>query len=130
MALTKKEVIEYIKKLPTPELSELIQELQEELGITPEPLQPQQVFMGAPPVTMGVSLEEAEDYAVVLREVGANRLEVIKTLRALTGKGLAECKGIVESLPRTILEGVSKKDASQWEKQLASSGALIEIKRQ
>ena len=128
MALTKKEVIEYIKKLPTPELSELIQELQEELGITPEPPQPQQVFMGAPPVTMGMSLEELNEYAVLLREVGANRLEVIKTLRALTGKGLAECKAMLEALPRTLIEGVSKVDAREWQQQLTRSGALVEIK--
>ena len=128
MALTKKEVIEYIKKLPTPELNELIQELQEELGITPETpqLQPFTVTAGMAPYE---SFENFE-YSVILTEVGPNRIEVIKTIRALTGKGLAACKEIVEALPHTLAEGIPKEAASQWVKQLNSSGALAELKQQ
>jgi large subunit ribosomal protein L7/L12 len=125
MALTKKEVIDYIKGLPSQELSELIQELQDELGLEAE--KPVEfVTMGAPPPDL--HWRSSAEFNVSLTETGPNKIYVLKEVRELTGLNLLQSKEIIESLPKNIGEGLSRDEAEAWERRLKECGAKVEIK--
>jgi large subunit ribosomal protein L7/L12 len=123
MAISKEDVLEYISNLTVLELSELVKEFEEKFGVS---AQPTVVAGGA--VTGDVADEEKTEFDVILKDIGAKKINVIKAVRALTGLGLKEAKEATENAPTTIKEGVSKEDAEEAKKQLEEAGATVEIK--
>ena len=123
--MTKEEVKEFIKGMTVLELSELIKELEEELGVSAAA----PVAVAAGPVAGGAAApaEEKTEFDVVLKSEGANKLNVIKEIRTITGLGLKEAKDLVEG-HGVVKEGVSKADAEAIKEKLVAAGAEIEIK--
>ena len=123
--MTKEEVKEFIKGMTVLELSELIKELEEELGVSAAA----PVAVAAGPVAGGAAApaEEKTEFDVVLKSEGANKLNVIKEVRTITGLGLKEAKDLVEG-HGVVKEGISKADAEAIKEKLVAAGAEIEIK--
>ncbi|MBQ7456358.1 MAG: 50S ribosomal protein L7/L12 [Desulfovibrio sp.] len=128
MAATKEEVIEFISNMTVLELSEFIHELEEKFGVSAAA--PAAAMMVAAPAGGAdqPAAEEKTEFDVVLKEVGPNKINVIKVVRALTSLGLKEAKEKVDSAPSTIKEGVSKEEAEDAQKQLSEAGAVVELK--
>ena len=116
-------MIEEIKGLTVLELSELVHALEEEFGVSAA------VAAGPAAGAAAPAAEEKTDFDVVLTGFdAAQKIKVIKVVRELTGLGLAEAKGFVESAPKAVKEGISKDDAEALKKQLEEAGAKVEIK--
>ena len=126
MAVTKEEVVEFISNMTVLELSEFIKELEDKFGVSAAA--PVAAVAAAPAATAAPAAEEKTEFDVVLKEVGANKIAVIKAVRAITDLGLKEAKAKVDSVPSTIKEGVSKDDAEAAKKQLTEAGATVELK--
>jgi large subunit ribosomal protein L7/L12 len=128
----KDDVKEYIKNMPVFELAELIKELEDELGVSAAaPMAAMPMAMpGAAPAAGGEAAAEEEktEFDVVITEVGDKKIQVIKVVRAVTGLGLKEAKALVDELPGTVKEGVSKDEADDVVKQLEEAGATVEVK--
>ena len=115
-------MIEEIKGLTVLELSELVHALEEEFGVSA-------AAMAAPAAAAAAPVEEKTEFDVVLAGFdAASKIKVIKVIRELTGLGLAEAKGFVESAPKTVKEAVSKDDAEALKKQIEEVGGKVEIK--
>ena len=127
MAVTKEEVVEFISNMTVLELSEFIKELEEKLGVSAAAPAAAMV-MAAPGAAAAPAEEEKTEFDVVLKEAGANKIGVIKVVRALTSLGLKEAKEKVDGAPSTLKEGVSKEEAEEAKKQLTEAGATVEIK--
>ena len=116
-------MIEEIKALSVLELSELVHALEETFGVSAAAV--------AAPAAGGAAAapeEEKTEFDVVMTEFGAEKIKVIKEVRAITGLGLAEAKAMVEGVPAKIKEGVSKEDAEALKAQLEGVGAKVELK--
>ena len=122
MAVTKEDVLEFISGLSVLELSELVKEFEEKFGVSAQPVA---VAGGA---AAGEAAEEKTEFDVVLTDVGAKKIGVIKAVRALTGLGLKEAKDACEGLPSTIKEGVDKDAAEEAKAALEAAGAVVEVK--
>ena len=122
MAVTKEDVLEFISGLSVLELSELVKEFEEKFGVSAQPVA---VAGGA---VAGEAAAEQTEFNVVLTDVGAKKIGVIKAVRALTGLGLKEAKEACESLPSTIKEGVDKDTAEEAKTALEEAGAVVEVK--
>ena len=109
-------LIEEVKGLTVLELSELVHALEEEFGVS------------AAGGAAAPAAEEKTEFDVVLAEVGAEKIKVIKAVREITGLGLAEAKAAVEAAPKAIKEGVSKDEAEELKKKLEEVGAKVELK--
>ncbi|MCR5561879.1 MAG: 50S ribosomal protein L7/L12 [Desulfovibrio sp.] len=127
MAVTKEEVIEFISNMTVLDLSEFIKELEEKFGVSAAAPAAAMV-MAAPAGGDAPAAEEKTEFDVVLKECGANKINVIKVVRALTSLGLKEAKEKVDGCPATLKEGVSKEEAEEAKKQLTEAGAVVEIK--
>ena len=114
-------LIEDVKALTVMELSELVKALEEEFGVSAAA--PVAVAAAAAPAA-----EEKTEFDVVLAEVGANKINVIKVVRELTGLGLKEAKDLVDGAPKAVKEAVSKDDAEAMKKKLEEAGAKVELK--
>lgn len=128
MAVTKEEVIEFISNMTVLELSELIKELEEKFGVSAAAPAAAMVVAPAGGGEAAPAAEEKTEFDVVLKGAGANKINVIKVVRALTSLGLKEAKEKVDGAPSTIKEGVSKEEAEEAKKQLTEAGAEVEIK--
>lgn len=124
MSLNKEQVVDFLSAMPVIELAELIKTLEDKWGVS-----------AAAPVAVagaaaaGAPAAEAKtEFTVVLTDGGANKINVIKEVRTLTGLGLKEAKDLVEGAPKTVKEGVSKEDADKMKKQLEAAGAKVELK--
>jgi len=128
MSVTKEQVVKFISDMTVLELSEFIKELEEKFGVSAAA--PVAAMMTAAPVAAAAAAEEEEktEFDVILKEAGANKIGVIKVVRALTSLGLKEAKDKVDTTPSTIKEGVSKDEAEEAKKQLVEAGAVVEIK--
>ena len=126
MAVTKEEVVEFISNMTVLELSEFIKELEEKFGVSAAA--PAAAMVMAAPAAAADAAEEKTEFDVVLKEAGANKIGVIKVVRALTSLGLKEAKEKVDGAPATRKEGVSKEEAEDAKKQLTEAGATVEIK--
>lgn len=127
MAVSKDEIKEALNKMPVMELVELINELEEDWGVSAAA--PVAVAApGAGPAESGEAAEEKTEFDVVMSSFGDNKVPVIKVVRAITGLGLKEAKELVEGVPSTIKEGVSKDESEDIKKQLEEAGATVEIK--
>ena len=116
-------MIEEIKGLTVLELSELVHALEEEFGVSAAAMAAPAAGGAAAPAA-----EEKTEFDVVLAEIGAEKIKVIKAVREITGLGLAEAKALVESAPKAIKEGISKDAAEELKKTRADVGAKVELK--
>jgi large subunit ribosomal protein L7/L12 len=129
--LTKDDIKEYIKNMPVFELAELVKELEEELGVSaaaPMAAMPMAMPAGVAAAGAEAAEEEKTEFDVVITEVGDKKIQVIKTVRAVTGLGLKEAKAVVDELPGTVKEAVSQDEADDVVKQLEEAGATVEVK--
>ncbi len=117
-------IVEEIKGLTILELNELVKAVEEEFGVSAAA----PVGVVAAACAAAPAAEEKTEFDVILKSAGANKLAVIKVVREITGLGLKDAKDLVEAAPKAIKEGVSKDEADALQKQLAESGAEIEIK--
>jgi len=117
-------LIEEIKVLTVIELSDLVHALEEEFGVSA-------AAMAAPAAGSAVAaaeVEEQTEFDIVMTSFGAEKVKVIKEVRAMTGLGLAEAKALVESVPAKIKEGINKDEANEVRDKLVAAGAVVEIK--
>lgn len=125
MALSKDDILEAIASMSVMEVVELIEAMEEKFGVT-----------AAAPVAVaaagaaagGEAAAEKDEFDVVLADIGANKVSVIKAVRGITGLGLKEAKAMVESAPAVVKEAVSKDEAAELQKQLEEAGAKVELK--
>ena len=115
-------LIEEVKGLTVLELSELVKALEEEFGVSAAAMAAPAAGAAAP------AAEEKTEFDVVLAEIGAEKIKVIKAVREITGQGLAEAKATVEGAPKTLKEAVSKDEAEELKKKLEEAGAKVEVK--
>ena len=116
-------LVEEVKGLTVLELSELVHTLEEVFGVSAAA-----AAVAGPAVAAAPVEEEKTEFDVVLKEVGSNKIAVIKVVRAATGLGLKEAKEIVDNAPKTLKEGISKEDAEKLVEELKGAGAVAEVK--
>ena len=116
-------MIEEIKTLTVLELSELVKAIEEEFGVSAAAA----VAVAAPAAGGAAAAEEKTEFDVVLKEVGAEKIKVIKVVREVTGLGLAEAKAIVDGAPKTLKEAAAKEEAEEIKAKFAEVGATVEL---
>ena len=129
MALSKDEILEAIKELPVIELAGLVKDLEEEFGVSAAAAAPVAVAAVAATADGGgaPAAEEQDSFTINLKEIGDNKINVIKAVRAATSLGLKEAKDLVESAPVAVKEGVGKEEADTVKKELEEAGAVVEL---
>jgi large subunit ribosomal protein L7/L12 len=126
MALSKAEILDAVAGMTVLELSELIKDMEEKFGVSAAAAT---VAVAAGPAAGAApAAEEKTEFDVVLAAAGANKVNVIKVVRAITGLGLKEAKDLVDGAPKTVKEGCAKAEAEDLKKQLTEAGATVEIK--
>ena len=126
MTIAKAEILDAISNMTVLELSQLIKDMEEKFGVSAAAAT---VAVAAPAAGgAAAAAEEQTEFTVMLTGAGANKVNVIKVVRALTGLGLKEAKDLVDGAPKPVKEGVSKADAGSILKQLTDAGATGEIK--
>jgi large subunit ribosomal protein L7/L12 len=121
MSLSKEDIINAVAEMSVKDVVELIEAMEEKFGVSAA------AAVMAGPADAAV-VEEQTEFDVVLTAVGDKKVNVIKAVRAITGLGLKEAKGMVDGAPSTIKEGASKDDAAEAQKQLEEAGASVELK--
>ena len=127
MAVSKSEILDAIAGMTVLDLSELIKEMEEKFGVSAAAA----VAAAAPAAGGGAAApvaEEQTEFDVVLTEIGANKVNVIKAVREITGLGLKEAKDLVDGAPKPVKEGIAKADAEAAKKKLEDAGAKADIK--
>jgi large subunit ribosomal protein L7/L12 len=122
--LTKDQVIEWLSAQPVLELANLVKDLEGKWGVSAAAA----VAAGPAAGAAAAVVEEKTEFNVILTEAGANKIGVIKEVRAITGLGLKEAKDLVEGAPKPVKEGASKADAEDIKKKLEAAGAKVELK--
>ena len=117
-------IVDELSALTVLEAAELSKMLEEKWGVSAAA----PVAVAAAGAAGAAPAEEKTEFYVVLAEAGANKINVIKEVRTITGLGLKEAKDLVEGAPKTVKEGVSKEDAEKFKKQLEAAGAKVEVK--
>ena len=119
-------ILESIEKLTLLEAAELVKAMEEKFGVSAAA----PVAVAAAPAAAGeAAAEEASEVNVILASAGANKIAVLKAVRAITGLGQKEAKDLVDGAPKAVKEGVKKEDAEAIKKQLEAAGATVEIKQ-
>ena len=120
------EILESIEKLTLIEAAELVKAMEEKFGVSAAA----PVAVAAAPAAAGAApaADEASEVTIVLASAGANKIAVLKEVRAITGLGLKEAKDLVDGAPKPVKEGVKKEEADAIKKQLEAAGATVEIK--
>jgi large subunit ribosomal protein L7/L12 len=126
--MTKEEIVALIKGMTVRELSDLVKALESEFGVSAAV--PMEVAGGvaAGGAAGGAAVEEQTEFTVILKEIGENKIAVIKAVREVTTLGLKEAKDLVEGAPKPVKEGVNKDEAAVMKKKLEESGAKVEVK--
>jgi large subunit ribosomal protein L7/L12 len=119
-------IVETIGNLSLIEASELVKALEDKFGVSAAAAAAPVVVAGG--AAAAPAAEEKDAFDVILTAAGANKINVIKVVRELTGLGLKEAKDLVDGAPKPVKEGVSKDDAEKMKKQLADAGATVELK--
>ena len=126
MAIAKAEILDAIANMTVLELSQLIKDMEEKFGVSAAAAT---VAVAAPAAGgAAAAAEEKTEFTVMLNSSGANKVNVIKVVRAVTGLGLKEAKDLVDGAPKPVKEGIAKADAEALLKQLVEAGATGEIK--
>ena len=124
--ITKDQVVDYLSNLPVIQIAELIKTLEDKWGVMAAPAA---IAVAAGPAGAApAAAEEKTEFNVELAEAGANKINVIKVVREITGLGLKEAKDLVEGAPKVLKEGVSKADADDMKKKLEEAGAKVALK--
>ena len=127
MALSKEDLIEEIKTMSVLDLADVVKALEEEFGVSAAAPVVVASGSGVGGDAEGGAVEEKDEFDVVLKDIGANKISVIKAVRELTPLGLKEAKDLVEAAPKPILEGASKDDADAAKSKLEEAGAVVEV---
>lgn len=124
MAVSKEDILETISSMTVMEVVDLIESMEEKFGVSAA------AAVAAAPAAAGDAavVEEKDEFDVVLTSFGENKVGVIKAVRAITGLGLKEAKGLVESAPAPVKEAAAKAEAEDVKKQLEEAGATVELK--
>lgn len=125
--MSKEDIISVVKNMTVLELAELVKALEEEFGVTAAAPVAMAVAGGAPAAAAAPE-EEKSEFTVILKEIGENKINVIKAVREVTTLGLKEAKDLVEGAPKPVKEGVNKEEAATIKKKLEEAGAKAEIK--
>ncbi|MEI8054613.1 MAG: 50S ribosomal protein L7/L12 [bacterium] len=123
MTVTKDQILEAVAKMSIMDVVELVKEMEEKFGVSAAAA----VAVAAAPAAAAAA-EEKTSFNVVMTNFGANKINVIKVLREITGLGLKEAKDMVEGVPSNVKEGISKDDAASIKKKLEEAGATVEVK--
>ena len=123
MALSKDDILNAVAELTVMELVDLIAAFEEKFGVSAAA-----VAVAAGPAAAAAPVEEQTEFNVVMTSFGANKVNVIKAIREITGLGLKEAKDMVEGAPSVVKEGISKDDAAALKKKLEEAGATVEVK--
>ena len=116
-------IVDQLSSLTVLEAAELVKQLENKWGVSAAA-----VAVAAGPAAAAAPVEEKTEFTVVLANAGANKINVIKEIRAITGLGLKEAKDLVEGAPKNVKEGVNKDDAKKIKDQLTAAGATVEVK--
>jgi len=122
MAISKDDILEAVGAMSVMDLNDLVKAFEEKFGVSAA------AMAVAGPAAAAAAVEEQTEFNVILSEVGANKVGVIKAVRELTGLGLKEAKDVVDGAPKAVKEGVSKADAEAAKKKLEEAGAKADIK--
>ena len=122
MSITKEQILDAVAEMSVMDVVELVSMMEEKFGVSAA------AAVAVAAVGPAEAAEEKTEFDVILKDVGANKVAVIKAVRGATGLGLKEAKDLVESAPATVKEGVSKADADELKKALEESGAVVELK--
>ncbi|VVE13296.1 MULTISPECIES: 50S ribosomal protein L7/L12 [Pandoraea] len=124
MAITKEDIIDAVGAMSVMELNDLVKAFEEKFGVSAAALS----VAGPAGAGAAAAVEEQTEFNVILAEVGANKVGVIKAVREITGLGLKEAKDVVDGAPKAVKEGVDKAAADEAKKKLEEAGAKVEIK--
>lgn len=125
VSISKEDMLQAIADMSVMDIVELVEAMEEKFGVSAAA-----AVMAAPVAAAGAEApaEEKTEFNVVMTSFGANKIEVIKVIRAITGLGLKEAKDMVESVPSTVKEGASKAESDEIKKKLEDAGAAVDIK--
>jgi len=123
MAISKEDILEAVGSMTVMELNDLVKAFEEKFGVSAASM-----AVAAPGAAAPAAAEEKTEFDVILMAAGANKVNVIKTVRAITGLGLKEAKDLVDGAPKPVKEGCPKAEAEDIKKQLTEAGATVEIK--
>ena len=124
MSVSKEDILNTISNMTVLEVVDLISAMEEKFGVSAAA----PMAVAAAPVAAAAAVEEKTEFDVILTNFGANKVNVIKVIREVTGLGLKEAKDLVEGAPSTVKEAISKKDADDLKKKLEEEGASVDIK--
>ncbi len=125
--MTKEEMIATIKNMTVLELAELVKALEEEFGVSAAPIAAVAAAPAAASAAAAPEAEEKTEFNVILKDMGANKINVIKAVREVTSLGLKEAKDLVEGAPQAVKEGISKEETAVIKEKLEAAGATVEI---
>jgi len=128
MANKVESILEEIKGLTLLEAADLVKKMEETFGVSAAAAAPVMMAGGGGAAAGGAAAEEKTEFSVVLTDVGANKINVIKAVREVTSLGLKEAKDLVDSAPKPVKEGVNKDEAASIKKKFEEAGAKVEIK--
>jgi large subunit ribosomal protein L7/L12 len=128
MAVSKEEILETISNMTVMDVVELVKAMEEKFGVSAAMMAAPVAVAGAAAGGAAPAAEAQTEFNVVMTAFGDNKVNVIKVVRAITGLGLKEAKDLVEGVPSTVKEGVTKEQAADMKKQLEEAGAKVEIK--
>jgi len=121
--MTKEQLVGFVESMSVLELKELVEMLEERFGVSATPV----AVAGAAAPAAAAAAEEKTDFTVTLKSSGANKINVIKVVRALTGLGLKEAKDLVDGAPKEVKAGVNKEEAQKIKADLEKEGAVVEV---
>jgi len=125
MTVTKDQILEAIEKMSVMDVVELVKSMEDKFGVSAAAAV---AVAAAPGAAEAGAAEEKTAFDIIMTSFGANKINVIKAIRGITGLGLKEAKDMVEGVPATVKEGVSKEDADSVKKKLEEAGATVEVK--
>jgi large subunit ribosomal protein L7/L12 len=123
--VSREQVVDFLSNLPVMQMAELVRELEGKWGVKAAPAA---VAVAAPAAADAPAVEEKTEFDVVLADVGAKKIQVIKAVREITGLGLKEAKDLVEGAPSTVKEQIGKDEAEDVKKKLEEAGATVTLK--
>ena len=127
--MTKQEILAALDAMPALELAQFVKELQEHWGVSAAvAVAAPAAAAGAPAAAAAPAAEEQTEFTVILKEIGPNKINVIKVVREITALGLKEAKDLVEGAPKAVKENVAKAEAQQLKDKIEATGATVEIK--
>ena len=128
MAISKEDILEAVGSMTVMELNDLVKAFEEKFGVSAAAVAVAAPAGGGGAAAAAPAVEEKTEFDVILMAAGANKVNVIKTVRAITGLGLKEAKDLVDGAPKPVKEGCPKAEAEDIKKQLTEAGATVEIK--